>query len=290
MKQLSISTRITSRDTESFKKYLKEVSEIKLLTPEEEIICTKKASRGDETAIQELIHKNLRFVISVAKQYVNSNNPLEDLVNEGNIGLIVAVQHFKPEKGFKFISYAVWWIRKKILEHLAKDGRVVRLPANKINGLSKLEKKIALLEQKLGRVADISEIVDEFGDIDKEEVHLLESLSNSHIDSLDREISHDENSVTTLGDVIADESVEPTDHLLTSQNLKNEVAKIVGTLKPRDRDIMIDIFGLNGSYPMPLAEVAKKLNISREMVRQIKEKNLVLLRKRLRNSNIKSYQ
>ncbi len=187
---ITIHERMTSRESQSFKKYLKDVSNIPMFTTEEQQLCTEKASSGDKEAIKELIERNLRFVISVAKQYVNSNNTLEDLVNEGNIGLIIAVEHFKPEMGFKFISYAVWWIRKVILEYLAKNGRFIRLPANKINDLSKMEKNIAKLEQKLGRPADVIEIVNEFGDqINKEEAMLLKALGGFTMDSLDREIS-----------------------------------------------------------------------------------------------------
>src|ERR1039458_8758932 len=170
MKQLVISARTTKRDTASFNLYLREISEIKMLTPEEELICANKVVLGDKAAIEELIVKNLRFVVSVAKQYAKAENPLEDLVNEGNIGLMIAAKKFRPDMGFKFISYAVWWIRKIILEHLAKNGRIVRIPANKINDLSKLDKKINKMEQKLGRNLDTQELIKEFG---KDELDLL---------------------------------------------------------------------------------------------------------------------
>lgn len=292
MKQISISSRITSRETESFKKYLKDVAMIELMTPQEEYACAEKASKGDQAAIDEMVRRNLRFVISVAKQYANDNNKIEDLVNEGNIGLILAVKHFKPAMGFKFISYAVWWIRKIIMEHISKHGRSVRLPANKINALSKLDKKVALLEQKLGRTADISEIFDELGgDINKEEVSLLETLSNLSIDSLDRDMSKDgsvDDSGFTLGDLITDSTAPETDHLIVSENIKTEIGEIMLTLKPRDRRVIIALFGLDGNTPMTLKEVSEEVGVTREMIRQIKEKNLKVLKEKLKNSTIRT--
>lgn len=289
MKQISISNRITNRDTESFKKYLKDVASIELLTPAEELICAEKASKGDQEAIDEMVSRNLRFVISVAKQYANSSNRIEDLVNEGNIGLIMAVKHFDPTMGFKFISYAVWWIRKIILEHISNNGKIVRLPANKINAMSKLDKKVCILEQQLGRTADISEILEAFGgDINKEEISLLETLSNFSVDSLDREVSHDgADSSITLGELIADDSAPLTDHLIVLQNVKTEVDSIMSTLKPRDRRVMVALFGLDGNTPMTLKEVSEEIGVTREMIRQIKEKNLKSLKERLKNSTIR---
>lgn len=291
---ITIHERMTSRETQSFKQYLKDVSNIPLFTPEEQQLCTEKASRGDKEAINELIERNLRFVISVAKQYVNSNNTLEDLVNEGNIGLIIAVEHFKPEMGFKFISYAVWWIRKVILEYLAKNGRFIRLPANKINDLSKMEKNIAKLEQKLGRPADIVEIVNEFGDqINKEDTVLLKALSSFNMDSLDREISvdnHSTDNVTTLLDIIPDKSCREADHLIVDENVKTEIESILSTLKPRDRRIIIASFGLDGKSPRNLHEIGVEENLSREMIRQIKNKTLSALKSKLKNNTIRSSQ
>lgn len=295
MRELTIHNRITSRETDSFKRYLKDVSEIPLFTPEEELICTQKASKGDEEAIKELINRNLRFVISVAKQYVNSNNTLEDLVNEGNLGLIMAVEHFDPKKGFKFISYAVWWIRKVILEYLAKNGRFIRLPANKINDLSKLDKHIAKLEQKLGRAADITEIVDELSnEMNEEETTLLKVLSTFNVDSLDRQIANDtqgnESHVLTLLDLISDESSKEPDHIIVEQNVKEEIKEILDSLKPRDKRIIVASFGLDGNSPMNLKEIGDSENLSREMIRQIKQKILKTLKERLKNNPIRSNQ
>lgn len=302
MKQVTISQSITKREADSFKLYLKNIAEIGLLTPEEEIICTEKASRGDKAAIKELIEKNLRFVVSVAKQYVDKNNSIEDLVNEGNIGLMIAVDRFKPSMGYKFISYAVWWISKIILEHLAKHGKMVRLPANQINGVSKLNKRISLLEQQLGRNVDITEVIDSYSaemesltddqlKAIQKDVYLLENLSTSTTDSLDREINYDaDGSHATLADILADDSANETDYLVTSQNIKHEIKNILSTLKPRDRKIMEDLFGLSGSQPMTLNEIGDEIGLSREMVRQIKEKTLKSLRHKLRNSSIRCSQ
>lgn len=290
MKPFSINTSITLKDTESFKKYLRDVSAIELLTPAQELICAEKASNGDQEAINELVVKNLRFVISIAKQYTNYNNKIEDLVNEGNIGLIMAVHRFKPNMGFRFISYAVWWIRKIIMEHINKHGKIIRLPANKINSMSKLDKKIAMLEQKLGRVADISEIFDAFGgEINKDEISLLESLSSFNIESLDREFTS-ENDSGNLLDVLADESAPEADHIILKQNVKNEIVNILSTLKPRDRRIMTALFGLDGNIPMTLKEVSEEIGVTREMIRQIKEKVLAGLRVKLKNSILITYQ
>lgn len=293
MKIVTITNRVTNRDSTSFNQYLKDIYNIGIMTPAEEIICAKKANEGDTAAREELIIRNLRFVVSVAKQYATAANPVEDLVNEGNIGLTIAADKFKPEMGWRFISYGVWWIQKLIHEHLAKHGRMVRLPANKINDLSKLDKKIVLLEQKLGRSVDIQEVIEEYIDdtsINTNDFEDLNSLRTYSMDSLDREISHtDEGSNTTLGDLISDDTTfKPTDHLIVETDVKSEMVRIVDTLKPRDKRIMIALFGLNGETPMTLKEVGEEIGVTREMIRQIKEKCLLSLKKRLANSTIRT--
>jgi len=306
MKQLVINARLTKRETLSFNQYLKDIADIEMLTPEQEILCTEKASRGDKKAIDELVRRNLRFVVSVAKQYATNQNPLEDLVNEGNIGLIIAAEKFKPEMGFKFISYAVWWIRKVIMEHLAKHGRLVRLPANKINSLSKLDKKVNQMEQKLGRNVSISEIIEEFeqelaSDAKTEgsasykkmceEYELLDILNDYSMDSLDREIGGDEGGGTLLSDTISDTSTfKPADHDMISQDIKNELSKVLDVLKPRDRKIMIALYGLDGNMPRTLKDLGDEVGVTREMVRQIREKSLIKLKKKLELSALKDCQ
>jgi RNA polymerase primary sigma factor len=297
MKQLTITTKLTNRENQSFVQYLREVSEIKVLTPEEEIVLTKKASKGDKQAIEELVKRNLRFVVSVAKQYATPQNPVEDLVNEGNIGLMMAAERFDPSTGFKFISYAVWWIRKTIMEHLSKNGRLIRLPANKINALSKLDKQINELEQKLGRSVSIREVMDNYNvDVDvldalsnygksSSDLEALNMLSGYSMDSLDRELGHDEGG-STLGDNVVDDTFDTNDHNLLYDDMKIELNKVLDTLKPRDRQVMVALFGLDGSIPRTLKDVGDEIGVTREMVRQIKEKSLIKLRKRLNGSEI----
>lgn len=298
MNNLTITARLTNRDDISFKQYLREISAIKPFTPEEEFECAKKASDGDVAAIDELVIRNLRFVVSVAKQYVTAQTPLPDLVNEGNIGLITASKKFKPELGFKFISYAVWWIRKVIIEHLANYGRIVRLPANKLNSLSKLDKQIHLLEQKLGRDVSIIEVVDEFSsEMDlgfttsddseykklKDEYQFLGVLSGYNVDSLDRQIGDgNDNNVSSLLEVIGFEgSYEPTDTNINNMDVKRTIDYGLTKLKPRDKKIMVSLFGLDGTHPKALKDVGEEFGITREMVRQIREKSLKILENHL---------
>ena len=287
MKQLVITTRVTNRESDSFQIYLKEIAQIPVFTPEEEAECAIKASLGDEKARTELINRNLRFVVSVAKQYATAVNPLEDLVNEGNIGLMKAADKFRPEMGFKFISYGVWWVRKIILEYLAKNGRMVRLPANKLNALSKLDKMIVELEQKLGRNVDIQEIVAEFDkELDGTDYAQLDVLNTYSVDSLDREINGDENS-HTLADVLADtDTFKPTDHLLADGDVKFNIDRILKSLKPRERQVICSIYGLDGHARKTLKEIGEDLGVTREMIRQIKEKTLKQLKEKLVSSDV----
>lgn len=298
MRGLKITNKLTNRENQSFVQYLREVAEIKVLTPEEEVILTKRASEGDKKAIDELVKKNLRFVVSVAKQYATPQNPLEDLVNEGNIGLMMAAERFDPKTGFKFISYAVWWIRKIIMEHLSKNGRLIRLPANKINALSKLDKQINELEQKLGRNVSIREVIDNYTvDVDvldalsnygksAADYEVLDMISSYSMDSLDRSVGSDD-SASTLGETISDDSCfKSSEQSLFEDDLKSELAKVLNTLKPRDRQVMVALFGLDGSMPRTLKDVGDEIGVTREMVRQIREKSLGKLKKRLQGSEI----
>jgi RNA polymerase primary sigma factor len=298
MKQLVITNRRTNREIHSFNQYLKDIAEIEVFTPQEEAICAEKASHGDKQAVDELVRRNLRFVVSVAKQYATAQNPLEDLVNEGNIGLIIAAKKFKPEMGFKFISYAVWWVRKIIMEHLSKHGRLVRLPANKINSLSKLDKQINQLEQKLGRNVSIHEIIEEFGSEFglsnkqtpkkiSDEYILLDMLNDFTMDSLDRDISGDEGNGTTLAETISDDSIfKSADNGLLNEDIKKQLNEVLDTLKPRDRQVMVGLFGLDGNLPRTLNDIGDEIGVTREMVRQIRQKSLGLLKKKLETTNI----
>jgi RNA polymerase primary sigma factor len=287
MKQLVITSRVTNRESDSFQRYLKEIAQIPVFTPEEESACALKASLGDVKAREELIKRNLRFVVSVAKQYATAANPLEDLVNEGNIGLMKAADKFDPNMDLKFISYGVWWIRKLILEYLSKNGRMVRLPANKLNALSKLDKMITDLEQKLGRRVDIQEVIAEFDkELEAEDFAQLDVLNTYSVDSLDREIDSDDNT-HTLADMLADtDSYKPTDHLLSDDDVKSNLNRVLSKLKPRERIVICSIYGLEGHERKTLKEIGDDLGVSREMARQIKETALETLKEKLSSSNI----
>lgn len=278
MKGIRISNKFTNRESASFRAYLNEIAEIKMFTPEEEEECSRKALEGDKEAGHELIRRNLRFVISIAKQYETSTTSLEDLVNEGNIGLVMAADSYNPSTGFKFITYAVFWIRKMILEYLAKNGRLIRLPSNKINSLTKYTQQVSKLEQRIGGDVTTNDVVNELGStMSLEEIQELESISSMKFDSLDNPLSESDGS--SLYEIISDDTFKSSDYLLHDADIKHEVSTILNTLKPRDKDIMICLFGLDGSTPMGLQEVSEKVGLSREMVRQIKEKSLNILRK-----------
>jgi RNA polymerase primary sigma factor len=284
MKALKINQKITSREISSFKQYLKEINEIPMLTPSEEAELAEKAVKGDEAAAEELVVKNLRFVVSVAKQYATDKISLEDLVNEGNIGLIKSVSKFDPTKGYKFISFAVWWVRKIILEYVSNYGKTVRIPANRINELSKLNKYIASVEQKNCHKPDIEEVIVEFSrEMSPSDFVLLDNLNNFSVDSLDREISSDEGNSTSISDLMSDEDDKKTDYLLGDNDIKSEINMVLSTLKPRNRKIMEMLFGLNGYHPMTLQEVGDEIGLTREMIRQVKTKSLETMKK----SNLK---
>jgi RNA polymerase primary sigma factor len=283
MKALKINQKITSRENSSFVQYMKEVSEIELLTPTQEADLAIKAVNGDKEASEELVVKNLRFVISVAKQYATDKISLEDLVNEGNIGLIKAVEKFDPTKGYKFISFAVWWVRKLIMEYVSNYGKTVRIPANRINELSKLNKYISVVEQKNCHRVDIEEVISEFSrEMSTEDFRLLDNLNGMTIDSLDREIHSDEGNATCVSDLMFDEDADRTDYLLGDTDIKSEIDVALSTLKPRNKKIMEMLFGLNGYQPMTLQEVGDEIGLTREMIRQVKEKSLKLMSKNKR--------
>lgn len=278
MRMLRMTNRLTSRDTNSFKKYLVEITDLDLFTPEEEEACCLRAAEGDAAARHELITRNLRFVISIAKQYEHHNLAIEDLVNEGNIGLMIAAEKYDVTSGFKFISYAVFWIRKLILEYLAKHSRIVRLPANKVNNLAKFNQKIMDLEQTLGRTVDICEVMEALGEtLSNDEVAAIETVSTMRFDSFDSSSGEGEMD-SNLYDVIPDENIKGADHLVIEADVKLQINRALTILKPRDRAIMIDLYGLNGTTPLSLIEVSEKVNLSREMIRQLNIRCLKALR------------
>jgi RNA polymerase primary sigma factor len=278
MKALKINQKITKRENSSFIQYMKEINEIPMLTPTQEAELAERAVNGDKLASEELVVKNLRFVISVAKQYATDKISLEDLVNEGNIGLIKAVEKYDPTKGYKFISFAVWYVRKLIMEYVSNYGKTVRIPANRINELSKLNKYVSAVEQKNCHKADIEEVISEFSkEMSSEDFVLLDSLNNFSIDSLDREIHSDEGNSTSVSDLMFDEEADKTDYLLGKNDIKSEINAVLSTLKPRNKKIMEMLFGLNGFQPMTLQEVGDEVGLTREMVRQVKEKSLKMM-------------
>lgn len=294
MKSFTIVPSRTEIETTSFKLYLKDIAELDILTPEEEMECVKKASSGDKKAIDELVTKNLRFVVSVAKKYVTAENKLEDLVNEGNIGLYLAAinynEKYRTEENVKFTTYAVWAIRKSILEYLANNGRTIRIPQHKLYWLSKLDKEINTLEQKLNRTIEPTEAIIE-GKLSLDTTDILNSEYN--IDSLDREVftKQEGGVVTKLSDTLSDENViKGADHLILKKDLKDEISRGLDILKPRDRSIMIALFGLNGEEPKTLYEVGEEMDLSYERVRQIKEKTLLVLKHRFKKLNVRETQ
>lgn len=278
MKVFRVQDKITSREKGTLKQYLKDIANIKQFTASEEETCAIKAASGDKKAMEELVLRNLRFVVTVAKQYETSNIPLEDLINEGNIGLVLAAEKYNSSTGFKFITYAVFWIRKLIFEYLASHGKLVRLPANKLSSISKLNQKSNELEQKLGREVDIAEIVASYDpEMSEDDIQDLQRVSNFSFESLDAPL--DESEVGSRYDLIANESEKTTDHIVLDEDIKNQINSVLNILKPRDKKIIVSLFGLEGCNPLTLKEVSDEVGLTREMVRQIKEKSLVKLRK-----------
>jgi RNA polymerase primary sigma factor len=285
MRQLKITKQVTNRETASLDKYLQEIGKVELITAEEEVELARRIKNGDREALEKLTKANLRFVVSVSKQYQNQGLSLPDLINEGNLGLIKAAQRFDETRGFKFISYAVWWIRQSILQALAEQSRIVRLPLNKIGSINKINKAYARLEQEHEREPDAVEIA-EMLDIPEGEVK--ESLRNSgrHV-SMDAPLIQDEDN--TLYDVLrSDETNTPEKELMTD-SLRKEIDRAICTLTPREADVIRLYFGLNSKHPMTLEEIGEKFDLTRERVRQIKEKALRRLKHTSRSKNLKSY-
>jgi RNA polymerase primary sigma factor len=295
MRQLKIAQQITKRESASLPKYLNDVSSIKLLTPEEEFEVGIKAASGDEEAIKLLIESNLRFVISVAKQYQNQGS-LEELIQAGNLGLMNAARKFDPSRGFKFISYAVWWIRQSILQYTSENGKIVRIPLNKIEALNKLKTIVSKLEQELHRSPSPNEILDKLNELNETSIELsdLETLMSigQNISSLDAPVNSDADSSTaTLVDLLSggDES-EDVNHILQSEDLKITLNRILSKrLTQKECSIIIAYFGLFGNPQKTLEEIGMEHDLTRERVRQIKEKALRKLRFSSSSKLIKEY-
>ena len=282
---MKLGKQYTSRENQSTDIYLKEISKTTPLTVAEEIDCAKKIKKGDKRALDVLVKANLRFVVSVAKQYQNQGLSLNDLINEGNLGLIKAAKKFDETRGFKFISYAVWWIRQSILQALAEQSRIVRLPLNKIGSINKINKAYAHLEQKYEREPNADEIANLL-EISENEVK--ESMKNSgrHV-SMDAPLIQDEDN--TMYDVLKGEENTTPDNGLLYESLRKEIERAVSTLTQREADVVRLYFGLNGSHPMTLEEIGEKFDLTRERVRQIKEKAIRRLKHTSRSKILKTY-
>ncbi len=284
MRQLKITQSITNRESQSLDKYLHEIGKVDLITAEEEVILAQKIREGDQAALERLTKTNLRFVVSVAKQYQNQGLTLGDLINEGNLGLIKAAKRFDETKGFKFISYAVWWIRQSILQAIAEQSRIVRLPLNQVGSLSKISKAFSKLEQEYEREPSPEELADILETtVDK----ISDTLSNSgrHV-SMDAPFVQGEEN--TLLDVL--DNKEPnTDSMLIDESLAEEIRRSLSSLTEREREIIVLFFGLGANSPFSLEEIGEKFSLTRERVRQIKDKALQRLRHTSRSKILKSY-
>jgi RNA polymerase primary sigma factor len=284
MRQLKITQSITNRESQSLDKYLHEIGKVDLITAEEEVILAQKIREGDQAALERLTKTNLRFVVSVAKQYQNQGLTLGDLINEGNLGLIKAAKRFDETKGFKFISYAVWWIRQSILQAIAEQSRIVRLPLNQVGSLSKISKAFSKLEQEYEREPSPEELADM---LETTVEKISDTLSNSgrHV-SMDAPFVQGEEN--TLLDVLENKDPD-TDSNLINESLSEEIRRSLSTLTDREREIVVLFFGLSTSQPLSLEEIGEKFNLTRERVRQIKDKALQRLRHTSRSKILKSY-
>jgi RNA polymerase primary sigma factor len=285
MRQLKISKQITNRESQSLDKYLQEIGKVDLLTPDEEVELAKRIREGDQMALEKLTKANLRFVVSVAKQYQNQGLSLGDLINEGNLGLIKAAQRFDETRGFKFISYAVWWIRQSILQALAEQSRIVRLPLNRVGSLNKISKTFSELEQRFEREPSPDELADVL-EVTTSEVVDTMKISGRHVSMDAPFVQGEENS---LLDVLENDSEETPDDELMTDSLRREVQRALSTLTQREADVITLYFGLNGEHSMTLEEIGEKFNLTRERVRQIKEKAIRRLRHTSRSKALKPY-
>jgi RNA polymerase primary sigma factor len=285
VRQLKIIKQITNRESQSLDKYLQEIGKVDLITSDEEVQLAIRIRAGDEIAIQKLTKANLRFVVSVAKQYQNNGLSLGDLINEGNLGLIKAASRFDETRGFKFISYAVWWIRQSILQALAEQSRIVRLPLNRVSSLNKLSRTFSELEQKYQRDPSYEELSNTLG-VSEEEVMLTYKISGRHF-SLDAPfVQGEENS---LLDTLTNEGDATPESNLLRDSLQGEVSRALATLTARESDVICYYYGLMGVESLTLEEIGEKFNITRERVRQIKEKATNRLRHASRSRVLRSY-
>lgn len=286
MRQLKITKSITNRESQSLEKYLQEIGKVDLLTPEEEVDLAQRIKEGDQEALEKLTNANLRFVVSVAKQYQNQGLSLSDLINEGNLGLIKAAQRFDETRGFKFISYAVWWIRQSILQALAEQSRIVRLPLNKVGSLNKINRAFSELEQEFEREPSSDELA-ELLEISTEEVETTLGVAARHV-SMDAPFVEGEDN--SLLDVLENNSTPDTDSALEYlDSLRKEIERSLGTLTERQADVIKLYFGIGIEHPMSLEDIGDRFGLTRERVRQIKDKAINKLRSFNRSKLLKHY-
>ncbi|HOW40525.1 MAG TPA: sigma-70 family RNA polymerase sigma factor [Bacteroidales bacterium] len=285
MRQLKITKQVTNRDTPSLDKYLQEIGRVELISPEDEVALARKIKTGDNEALKKLVKANLRFVVSVAKQYQNQGITLPDLINEGNLGLMKAAQRFDETRGFKFISYAVWWIRQAILQALAEQSRIVRLPVNKIGSINRINRAFARLEQTYEREPSSQEIADLLEMIPEDVKEALKT--NGRTVSMDAPItSEDEN---TMYDMIPNVDAPSPDRNLINESLAYEIERALCTLSPRESKVLKLYFGLGMKHPYTLEEIGEELSLTRERVRQIKEKAIKRIQFTTRCRILKTY-
>ncbi len=287
MRQLKITKQVTNRETASLDKYLQEIGRVDLISAEEEVELAKRIKEGDMKALDRLTKANLRFVVSVSKQYQNQGLSLPDLINEGNLGLIKAAQRFDETRGFKFISYAVWWIRQSILQALAEQARIVRLPLNKIGIINKVNKAFAKLEQEFGRTPTIDELAEVLEVSDND---VKQSLANTgrHV-SMDAPLKEGDEGSSSMYDVLQNPESNNPEKDLIAESLRSEIERSLSTLKLREADVIRLYFGLAGQPPMTLAEIGLRFDLTRERVRQIKEKGIRKLKNTSRSKMLRAY-
>lgn len=286
MRQLKISKSITNRESQSLEKYLQEIGKVELITPEEEVKLARQIREGSQQALERLTKANLRFVVSVAKQYQNQGLTLPDLINEGNLGLIKAAQRFDETRGFKFISYAVWWIRQSILQALAEQSRIVRLPLNKVGLTNRISKAYSHLEQEFEREPTPEELAT-YLDIETEEVAATLGVAARHV-SMDQPLADGEES--TLIDVMPNTDAPDTDNdLIMRLSLKIEIERSLSTLTDRQKEVICYFFGIGVDHPLSLEDIGNRFHLTRERVRQIKDKALTKLKNTSRSKLLKAY-
>lgn len=287
MRQLKIVKQVTNREVASLDKYLQEISREGMITAEEEVVLAKKIKNGDQRALEKLTRANLRFVVSVAKQYQNQGMTLPDLINEGNVGLIKAAERFDETRGFKFISYAVWWIRQAILQALAEQARIVRLPLNKIGTINKINRAFSELEQKFERPPSAEELAEMLG-VSVNDVKQSLQSNGRHV-SMDAPLLEGDESSSNMYDVLSNDYSDTPDMDLVKDSLRKDIERSLSTLTSREGEVIRLYFGLNGKHPLTLEEIGDRFDLTRERVRQIKEKAIRRMKHTSRSKMLKNY-